>query len=308
MRYCITGGLGFTGNELVRQLVQQGMDVFIIDNFSKIAPDADDLNGVEKYECDIRNLPALKEIFSDKKPDKVIHLAATHYIPECNAMPDLAFDVNVTGTLNLLICSEIFQVPHSVVISSGAIYEDSDEMLTEDISPIGFFDVYSLTKKVCEELTALYSKRNPLLYYSAVRLFNTYGPRETNPHIIPEIIKQIKETNTLFLGNILPRRDLIHVADVAKGLIKIAGRRLGNPFEIVNLCTGADVSVKDIIDIFQEFLKKEIVIKTDVSKLRPYDKMYQKGSKEKLFQLTGFQTSVDIRKGLEELLRYEGFL
>ena len=117
--------------------------------------------------------------------------------------------------------------------SSGAIYGDSDDFLTESESKIAPVDIYGLSKLFCEKISDLYKDHFPV---TLVRLFNVYGPRETNPHIIPEIINQLRLSNTLNLGNIDTFRDFIHVVDVAKNFIELVSNNLSG-INIVNLGT-----------------------------------------------------------------------
>ena len=242
---------------------------------------------------------------SQEKPDVVIHLAAMHFIPHCNQYPLKTQAVNVTGTMHVLESCSINNITNCAILSSGSIYGDSDTWLDEDTSPIKIFDVYSHSKLAVENLCKLYALRNPKTRYHIVRLFNVYGPRETNPHIIPEIINQLKQGDTLDLGNIEPRRDFIYVKDAAAGIIAIVNRKSGNKFEVINLCSGVDYSMLDVIKIIERQINRKINIVSNPIKYRTIDKMYQKGSVEKLKSLTGFICKYEIGLGLAELLSNE---
>ena len=85
----ITGGLGFIGNELARQLMNTSR-VHIIDNGNRIAPDIDDIKHLPIYHEDITDAPVIEKIIKSIKPETVFHLAAIHFIPECNANPEHA--------------------------------------------------------------------------------------------------------------------------------------------------------------------------------------------------------------------------
>ena len=100
--YVVTGGTGFIGNELVRQLQRQGKAVAVLDNGSRVAPQIDDLRTVPLYEVDIVDHRRVASLLPDLKPRVVFHLAAIHFIPECNANPERTLRVNVEATLGLL--------------------------------------------------------------------------------------------------------------------------------------------------------------------------------------------------------------
>ncbi len=306
MKYLVTGGLGFVGNELVRQLLDANNEVIVLDNCSGIAPDISDIvDKIKLYQSDITVFEQVHFCISQEKPDVVIHLAAMHFIPHCNQYPLKTQAVNVTGTMHVLESCSINNITNCAILSSGSIYGDSDTWLDEDTSPIKIFDVYSHSKLAVENLCKLYALRNPETLYHIVRLFNVYGPRETNPHIIPEIINQLKQGDTLDLGNIEPRRDFIYVKDAAAGIIAIVNRKSGNKFEVINLCSGVDYSMLDVIKIIERQINRKINIVSNPIKYRTIDKMYQKGSVEKLKSLTGFICKYEIGLGLAELLSNE---
>ena len=309
MKYLVTGGLGFVGNELVRQLLDANNEVIVLDNCSGIATDISDIvDKIKLYQSDITVFEQVHSCISQEKPDVVIHLAAMHFIPHCNQYPLKTQAVNVTGTMHILESCSINNITNCAILSSGSIYGDSDTWLDEDTSPIKIFDVYSHSKLAVENLCKLYALRNPETLYHIVRLFNVYGPRETNPHIIPEIINQLKQGDTLDLGNIEPRRDFIYVKDAAAGIIAITGRKVGNALETINLCSGVDYSMKDIINIIGDLTGRKITIYSNPVKYRVQDKLFQKGSINKLETTGGFKCNYNIRLGLSELLQFENII
>jgi UDP-glucose 4-epimerase len=150
MKYCVTGGLGFIGNEVVRQLLKKG-EVTVIDNYARVAKDTEDLDQVSIYKADITDQKAMEEIIGHIAPDVLIHLAAIHFIPECNANLPFTLRVNAEGTLSVLSACQKANVKHTLVASSGAVYADSPERLTE-YSPVVPSDIYGFSKKAAEDL------------------------------------------------------------------------------------------------------------------------------------------------------------
>lgn len=302
--YLVTGGFGFIGNELVRQLSQIG-EVVILDNRSRVAERIGDLSHIPCLEVDITNSEQLQGVIKDIAPDIVFHLAAIHFIPECNENPERTLRVNVEATQSLLSACARAQVGHLLLASSGAVYADSIHPLSET-SRVDPVDIYGLSKLFAEQLAQRFSQQEGLKV-TALRLFNNYGPRETNAHIIPEIIHQLKQGNVLNLGNIKPRRDYIHTVDTAHALRLLAD----NPPErwrVVNISSGVSASVEDLIQIFASHLNREILVQSDPRRFRSADKLVQIADVSLLKSVTGWEPQIDFQRGIRDLLQFEGLL
>ena len=298
----VTGGLGFIGNELVRQLKAAGETVVVIDNRNRVAPQIEDLNDVPVYEIDITDKESVKELFFKIKPHTVFHLAAIHYIPECNDNPERTLRINVEGTQSILNAAATAGVKKFLFASSGAVYADSSNKLTEQatIAPV---DIYGWTKLFGEQLCNMNTAMNgtPTII---CRLFNNYGPRETNMHIIPEVINQLQSGNTLKLGNISTVRDYIHTQDCAKSLIKLSACCEGET-KIVNVAHGDGYTVEEMIYKIQKITNRPIEIQKDTTRFRRNDKQTQIADISLLKNLTGWAPENDIEEGLTNLLRFE---
>ncbi len=304
MRYLVTGGLGFVGNEVVRQL-RRSDEVFVVDNRNRVAPDIEDLRDVPLYEVDITDHPSIRSVFAEVRPDIVVHLAAIHFIPECNAAPERTLRVNVEGTLGVLHAAAECGTRKVVAASSGAVYADSSESLSED-SPTEPVDIYGHSKLACERIGRWFQAEHSLSLVM-VRLFNVYGPRETNLHILPEIVSQLRQSNVLRLGNTTPRRDFIFTEDAAEGFIRLARAETG-PYLHVNLASGHHASVDELIHRMAVMLGREISVDTDPSRFRKADKLIQVAELSMLERVAGWKPRHDLDAGLGKLLRYEGLL
>lgn len=298
----VTGGLGFIGNELVRQLMAQGEEVAIVDNRNRVAPHAEDLENIPVYEIDITDAQKVKELFVNLKPHTVFHLAAIHYIPECNDDPRRTLHINVEGTQSILDAAAVAGVQKIIFASSGAVYADNKESLAEN-APIAPVDIYGWSKLFGEQLCRLHYS----MYGTAIvicRLFNNYGPRETNMHIIPEVLKQLKAGNTLQLGNISTVRDYIHTKDCATALIKLAAC-CSSDVKVVNVAHGNGYTVQEMIEKIQTITARDISIHKEESRCRKIDKQTQVANINLLKELTGWQPDCTIEKGLTDLLKFE---
>jgi UDP-glucose 4-epimerase len=301
----VTGGLGFIGNELVRQLDKQGKKVVVLDNKNRIAPEISDLKHIPVEEINIADYPSVSSLFSRLKPELVFHMAAIHFIPECNADPERTLRINVEGTQSILRASSENKVGKIVFASSGAVYADSAQTLNENFNTAPI-DVYGWSKLFGENLCQL----NHSLHATptvVARLFNNYGPRETNPHIVPEIIKQVRSGSRLKLGNISTVRDYIHTRDCASALIRLS-QASTEGVETVNVATGKGFTVKEIIEKIGTILKMDIDIEFDNTRVRKFDKQTQVADIATLQRLTGWSPAISIEDGLTDLLRFEKLL
>jgi UDP-glucose 4-epimerase len=223
---------------------------------------------------DIRDAAFVAESMRRASPEAVIHLAAIHFIPECEEEPLLAVSTNVDGTLNLL--SHCPRDARFVTASSGAVYLPSDDPHDEEASSVGPTDIYGMTKLHCEHYAG-YLARERNLKVVLVRLFNVVGPGETNPHVLPEIVAQLKGGyDVLRLGNLTPKRDFIHVTDAARGFATVAtaGDVRPGATEIVNLGTGCQYSVAELLEMLSGIAGQKFTIDRDSKRLRKVDRPF----------------------------------
>jgi UDP-glucose 4-epimerase len=169
-------------------------------------------------------------------------------------------------------------------------------------------DIYAWSKLQAEQLCRWHAETEGLRV-TACRVFNNYGPRETNAHIVPEIIMQLRNGNTLHLGNVTPRRDYVHTSDTARALRLLADQNLQpGSFRVVNVASGQDASVEQLIKVIAKQLGREIVIVRDSSRFRRADKEVQVADVSLLKSLTGWSRQVEFQDGLRALLEFEGLL
>jgi len=301
----ITGGAGFIGCHLVEKLVNIGKEVLVYDNlsFGRLENLRDCLNLKNFIHGDLADYALLEQTIKEFMPDVVFHLAAIHFIPYCNTHRREAVKVNVDGTHSLLeICSRY--KPRKVIFAStAAVYPPSDNPHKESDRQKPF-DIYGATKICGETLMQLFN------YQSCVpvvicRFFNAYGPKETNDHVIPHIIKQLKVGNdTIQIGNVSPRRDYIYTADMVNALIKVS---LGDNgcFEVFNVGTGKEYSVEDLISRIGSIMGRKLRIESVDQLKRRVERDHLCSDNTRIHEKTGWFPQYDINKGLSELMNFE---
>lgn len=302
MSMIVTGGAGFIGSMLCKLLVDRGDDVVVIDNLRNGRRELLDALGpkVRLLEVDIRDTEAVCKILKDVRPEGLCHLAAIHFIPYCNQYPLEALDINVQGTLGVLEACKAVPPEMVVIASTAAVYGICDEPCKETDTP-GPLDIYGISKHTCEQLAWLYSADTgePCI---AARIFNAVGPNETNLHLVPQLINQlIRGERTVSLGNLEPRRDYIHTSDLARGLMCALDHKQDG-YDVFNIGTGEEYSVKDIVEKCEIILGQKIEIKQSPNLTRKVDRMHLCANNEKIREATGWQPKIGIREALQELL------
>ncbi len=295
----VVGGAGFVGSHLVEALLKSGAEPTVVDNFWAGTEDRIP-DSVRVYDCDIRDREQLEEIITTVGPDAVVHLAALHYIPFCNQNPEATFDVNVLGTRNLLqACKSVSSVSKFVFASSAAVYGPHDDPITEDIVPDPG-DIYGRTKLIGEDLVESAGLQTDI-DTSVARLFNIFGPRETNPHLIPEIVEQLDGgSRVVELGNLSPQRDFVYVTDVADAFTTLLTTdREPGPF---NVGSGEGRSVADVVETFEAVLGESIEIEQDSNRMRDDDPDHLYADVGRIRSETGWTPSVEFKTGIRRLL------
>lgn len=297
----VTGGAGFIGSAIIAELQQYDVEIAVIDNLSfgkrELVNIPDELFFVE----DIRDEAAVLRVMQEFQPDWVIHLAAIHFIPYCNANPYESADINVRGTIHILdAAAETDSVQGVFFASTAAVYPIHDEATNEDY-PTGPLDIYGLTKmtgeRLCREFFLESGKATIVC-----RFFNAFGPNETNPHLFPEIQRQVNEgLRTIQLGNLEPKRDFIHTSDMAQAVRRML-QRFDAGFEIFNLGRGIEYSVKEIVEAFARQVNEEIKIEQDPARMRKSDRMHLLADITKLKFFLDWEPQVSIDEGIATMV------
>jgi UDP-glucose 4-epimerase len=252
MKYIVTGGAGFIGSHITDMLVEKGHEVHVIDNFltgkrERLNPQA------VLHEEDIRNFEALDPIF--KGATGVFHTAALPRMQYSIQHPKLTNDINITGTLNVLLAARDAGVKRVVYSASSSAYGPRHPMpLHENLVPEPVIP-YAIQKRVGEQYCVMASKFYGLEAVS-LRYFNVYGPRQTTeadgPYatVMGIFLEQRKNGRSMSVvsdGN--QRRDFTHVTDIARAnLLAMESDKVGGG-EIINAGTGKNYSVLEVANL-----------------------------------------------------------
>jgi nucleoside-diphosphate-sugar epimerase len=246
MNLVVTGAESFIGRTLVPLLLQRGHRVVGID-----AAPPSFAGGVA---VDIRSPELIDSL--PEGADAIVHLAAVSREPDCAGDPRLAFDVNVTGTANVIASARRRNVKQVVFASSEWVYGDvaNDAVQDEDtlIDPRGVRNEYAASK-LAGEMALNVAVRRGLAAGTVLRFGIIYGPRPNNWSAVEALLNNVMTKDEVTVGSLATARRFIHVRDIAAGIAAAIGR---SDFEIFNLAGPQLVPLRQIIDLSCEVSHK----------------------------------------------------
>jgi len=304
MKVLVTGGAGFIASHLVDRLIADGHSVAIVDDLStgfreNINPKA------TFYEIDIRN-QALSEVFEKERPDIVDHHAAQMAVIKSVEEPQFDADVNIGGSINVILNCLKYNVKKIVYISTGgAVYGEPQYLPVDEAHPVNPISQYGISKHTVEHYLFLYNLTDGLKY-TVLRYPNVYGPRQY-PYGEAGVTaifsaKMLKgETPTIF-GDGEQLRDYVYVDDIVEANI-LAMTNPATDNQILNIGSGRGDSVNEIFRIIKEatgFAGEPIY--APARKGEVY-KIYI--SAEKARRVMGWRPKVSFEEGLKRLVEYQ---
>jgi NAD dependent epimerase/dehydratase len=303
----VTGADGFIGSHLTEMLLEEGYKVRALSQYNSFNNWGwlEGLNhpNLEVVTGDVRDPHYCKHISRDV--DTIFHLAALIAIPYSYIAPDSYVDTNVKGTLNICQAAKENGVRRVLVTSTSEVYGTAQYVPIDEKHPKQPQSPYSATKIGADAMA--------MSFYNAfelpvviVRPFNTYGPRQSARAIIPTIITQIANGATeIKLGDLTPTRDFNFVKDTCRGFIQLADcdDAIGQE---VNVCSNYEISMRDTLNLIAEIMGKKVNFVEDTQRLRPKNSEVFRlwGDNTKIKGLTGFEPQYDIRRGLEETIKW----
>ena len=303
MKYAVTGGAGFVGNNIVRLLVSKGHDVVVVDNLH--VGKKENLEGVyEKiqfYNTDIRNFEELENVL--KNVDGIFHEAALTIVQESFSKKDEYFDVNVHGTENILKIAKKHKIK-VVFASSSAVYGNIIDIPITEESERNPINPYGETKLQNEILAEKYSSEG--IKVIGLRYFNIFGKGQTGSYagVITKFMKKIFQNEALeIFGDGEQTRDFIHVNDVAK--INLIVMESDINFGFFNVGTGISTSVNNLAEIMVKLSNKKLDVNYKKS-LEGDIKQSVADTKEteKKFK---WKSKIGLKEGLKKLLEEDNY-
>lgn len=298
----VTGAEGFIGSTLVDELIECGARVRALCHYKPygeagfLARYADD-DRVEVIAGDIRDPFLVDEAVAGTSV--VFHLAALIGIPYSYVAPDSYVQTNVVGSHNVAVAcrrhgSRMVHTSTSEVYGSAQTVPIAETHVFQPQSP------YSASKIAADALVLSYwhAFETPI---AVCRPFNTYGPRQSARAVIPAVLEQLRAGVTeLRLGSLDPTRDFTYSTDTARGFLAIGAsdEALGRS---INLGTGAEISIGDLVDMLISISGVDARVVTDGDRLRPASSEVNRLLSDNSLAraLTGWRPVVGLVDGLE---------
>jgi UDP-glucuronate 4-epimerase len=313
MTILVTGAAGFIGSHAAGAFLARGERVVGFDNFDgyydparKRANVAEVMAGARAgaftmVEGDLRDREIVARLFRDHVFTSVVHLGAMAGVRASCDEPQVYFDVNVGGTLNLLDAARSNDPPNLVFASTSSVYGASPRVpFVEDDPADRPLAPYPASKRSAELLGHVYHHLYGL-DFTALRFFTVYGPRGRPDMLAYKLADALRTGNPLTLyqgGQML--RDWTYVDDTVAGVLAAADRRLG--YEVINLGRGEPVVVADFIATFERLTGRKV---PTIDAPRPQaDVERTHANTEKARKLLGYEPRVSVSEGAERFLAW----
>lgn len=315
MTYLVTGAAGFIGSHVVDALLTDGQHVVGLDNLnSYYDPRRKEANIAEVehgrktgsflfYRGDIREATLVESVFELHDISCVIHLAAMAGVGNSIQHPDLYFDVNLSGTQNLLnvIRSEGHMPMNFVFTSTSSVYGATDQIPFVESDPCDRPLVpYSASKRAAELLGYTYHH----LYgvnVTVLRLFTVYGPRGRPDMMAYKVLDALNsESEVPFNNGGDMYRDWTYVSDIVSGIVAAAKRPLG--YEIVNLGRGEPVRLGDFVQLIEDRVGRKARLRDTPMPVGDIWRTHADVSKAA--QLLGYNPKISVAEGVARFVEW----
>ncbi len=306
MKYLITGGAGFIGSHIAEELLKDGHGVRILDNLSSGYEKNLDGLDVELVEADIRDREALAGAMKDVAG--VFHEAAMVSVPQSVDEPLECNEINVTGTLNVLLAARDAGVKRVLLASSAAVYGNDPElpkheaMLPETVSP------YALGKLAGEHYLRVFAE----LYNVetvALRYFNVFGPRQDPGSMYSGVISKFVDvlrangTPTIF-GDGEQTRDFVYVKDVVRANLLAMRSEDAGRGEVFNIGTGQRTSLLELLTTLGGIFGREV--SPEFAAERAGDIRHSVSDISRAKEVLGYAPQATLEEGLRALVENAG--
>jgi len=301
----ITGGCGFIGTNLVKYLAGRGYQIRVLDNLS--AGKEENLRQLQSQDSrlltvnliigDIRNRGEVNQAV--KGADAIVHLAAHTSVVESLEKPEEDWEINVSGTFNLLEACRRNRVARFILASSNAVVGEQpppiDELkIPRPLSP------YGAAKLAGEAFCSCYYHSFGLKTV-CLRFANCYGPySEHKPSVISKLIKRAKEGKPITIyGDGNQTRDFVHAGDICRAIYLALTANLDSYGDVFQIATGIETSINELAGIIKEMAAGNLQVVYEAERKGEIKRNYSDITKAR--RVLGFEPAIKLRDGLREL-------
>ncbi len=301
-RVFLTGLTGFVGSHLGKRLLQEGAKVFVL---LRRGADLWRVKGFQKdivhVVGDLREADGLRRALREIKPEVIIHLGALVDVSRSIDLVEEMVEVNVRGTVNLI--RGLKNLEFRCFINTGASeeYGDGSAPFREDQVPVPV-SPYSASKVSATAICQMLHKGLGLPMVT-LRPFLTFGPFQTNDMLIPYTIRRALMGETIRMTRGEQTRDCVYVDDIVEGYV-LAAQKKEAIGEVINLGTGREYTVKDIVSMIMTMTKSRSRVDLGALPYRPGEAMRFFCDRSKAEGLLGWVPKVDLREGLKKTIEW----
>lgn len=304
MQVFVTGGAGFIGQHLVKHLLEKKNKVIIYDNLKNNQKNSIthlQKLGAKFVKGDITNFDLVKKSITGS--DIVIHLAAQIDVQDSIKNPQYTHDVNVTGTLNILLACVEKNVKNFIAPSSAAVYGDQSDLPLSENSVTMPISPYGATKLSMEHYLQAFSKCYDMNCIS-LRLFNVYGKGQSSSYagVITKFLKNIQQKKPIVIfGDGSNTRDFVSIYDVIQAFDNSIKKIDGKKGKFYNIASGKYVSIKELAQMMIRISGKKIPIV--YKKAKKGDIKHSQVSVWLAKKELGYSPQVGLKEGLQRLIK-----
>ena len=299
MHFAVTGGAGFIGNNIVKNLIKRGHNVCVIDNLNtgKLENLEPIRNKVDFFKTDIRDFDKINQILA--KMDGVFHQAALTVVQDSYAKKDEYYDVNVKGTRNIFESAKRNKLK-VVFASSSSIYGDTKEIPIKENFQRNPINPYGNTKLQTEILAEEFSDYGVQII--GLRYFNVYGIGQNKAYagVITKFLDKVRSNQQpIIFGDGQQVRDFVSVEDVAEANVMAMFSDIKNEF--FNIGSGKKLSIKELAEMIIQISNLELEPKFE--NIREGDVRVSQADTSMAENMLKWKSKKELNKWLEDLFK-----
>ena len=300
----ITGGTGFLGSYIAKRIVNEADSVTIVtlDIKQKTSLKAlnVDMKKINLVRGDIRDFEFIKLLFNEYEFDTVFHLGALSEVKKCQPDPKLAFDTNITGTVNVLEAARMYGNVKAIAVSSSDKAYGSGVVPYMEEYPMNGTGIYEVSKS-CTDLIARAFYFNYGLPVVVTRCSNLYGGADMNmSRIIPNTIRLALEGKSpiIWKGSEKSVREFLYVEDAVDGYLSLIKNIEETKGEAFNIGSGEIVTIEEIVNTILSKVDKNITIDYQEKDFPEITSQYLASTK--IMEYTGWKSKTSLSDGIDK--------
>ena len=307
-RILLTGATGFVGPCLIEAIRRP--QKFAEADLIVWGYDSNDESGTNPHNIDVRDRRSVEKAIQGLQPTHIVHLAAQSHVPTSFKQPQLTWDINVMGTLNLFEAVKNYAPEAGIVfISSSEVYGKSFQIgqPLDETTLLQPQNPYAASKAAADIMAGQYAAQG--LRIIRLRPFNHIGVGQRDEFVVPSFASQIARIEAgcqepvLRVGNLEAQRDFLDVRDVVRAYVSVLEQIDNLPVGLaLNICSGIPRKISVLLHGLLELTNCTIDVKKDPARLRPSDTPVAVGNAEAVSHYLNWQPQIPLNQTLSEIL------